>query len=134
MLKVWQVAVLALLGAALWGLVTYGIHARTGAPVDKDLLRTLLVAPIVGWISVGLCKLVGRLSAEQILPGVTVVGAVAMLMDGVALRWFSGLYGFDEKLLRLSAADLLWGYGVGFAAALVWVWVGLARRKVQPSG
>jgi hypothetical protein len=67
-----------------------------------------------------LCKFVGRLSAEQLLPGVALVGAVAMVMDGAALNWFSGLYGSDEKVLRVAAAWLLWGYGVAFAVAVIW--------------
>jgi hypothetical protein len=49
---------------------------------------------------------VGRLSADQLLAGVALVGAVAMMMDGAALKWFSGVYGFDEKTLRLGAASL----------------------------
>jgi hypothetical protein len=43
-----------------------------------------------------------------------------MMMDGAALKWFSGLYGFDEKTLRVAAAGLLWGYGVAFAIAVIW--------------
>jgi hypothetical protein len=43
-----------------------------------------------------------------------------MMMDGAALKWFCGLYGFDEKTLRVAAAGLLWGYGVAFAIAVIW--------------
>jgi hypothetical protein len=51
-----------------------------------------------------------------------------MMLDGAALKWFSGVYGFDEKTLRLGAAGLLWGYGVAFAVAVIWTaWL---RRKV----
>jgi hypothetical protein len=52
-----------------------------------------------------------------------------MLMDGVALRWFPALYSRDETVLYLAGADLLWGYGAGFAAALAWQWIALARRR-----
>lgn len=31
-----------------------------------------------------------------------------MMLDGAALRWFHGLYGFDEQTLRIAAAGLLW--------------------------
>lgn len=68
------------------------------------------------WLSKHLCKL----TAEQSLPGVALVGAIALMLDGVALRWFSSLYGFDEMLLRIAAAWLLWGYGVAFLVAIVW--------------
>jgi hypothetical protein len=81
-----------------------------------------------GWLSVWLCKIVGRLSTDQLLPGVSVVGAVAMMMDGAALKWFSSVYGFDERTLRLGAAGLLWGYGVAFAWAVIWT--SRSRRKL----
>jgi len=130
MLKAWQVAVLIVLGVAMWGLVTYRIGANpTAVLAPKNIPLMILTAPIAGFVSVWLCKFVGRLAPEQILPGVAVVGAAAMLLDGAALRWFPGLYGSDERALRLGAADLLWGYGVGFAAALVWRWVALARAS-----
>lgn len=129
MLKVWQVALLMLLGAAMWALVTVNIRHHPEASLrSKNVLVMLVSAPIAGFVSVWLCKVVGRLTPEQILPGVVVVGAVAMLMDGIALRWFADLYAQSDKALRLSAADLLWGYGVGLAAALVWRWTTLARN------
>jgi len=129
MLKVWQLAPLTLLGAAMWALVTFNISRHPEAALEpKSVPAMLAMAPIVGFVSVWLCKFVGRLSPEQILPGVAVVGAVAMLMDGVALRWYAEIYAGSEKALRLSAADLLWGYGVGFVAALVWRWLAVARE------
>lgn len=129
MLRIWQVGLLVLLGAALWALVTFNIRSHPEAALDEaKAVRGLLMAPLGGLVSVWLCKVVGRLAPEQILPGVAVVGASAMAMDGVALRWFPALYGYDEKVLRLSAADLLWGYGVGFAVALAWRWIALAKQ------
>ena len=50
-----------------------------------------------------------------------------MMLDGIALRWFHGLYGFDEQMLRVAAAGLLWGYGVAYLVAIVWI--NLARKK-----
>jgi len=132
MLKLWQVAALILLGIALWGFVTFNIHAHPEKTLAQgEPLRMLLMAPIAGLVSVWLCKFVGRLSPEQILPGVAVVGAVAMLLDGGALQWFPSLYGSDEKVLRLGAAGLLWGYGAGFAAALVWRWAAILRARTK---
>ena len=122
MLRKTQIVLLTLLGAAMWAFVTFQIKSHPEASLDTTRgLIGFITAPIVGFLSVRLCKAVGRLSPEQILPGVSVVGAVAMMMDGAALQWFSGLYGFNEKALRLSAAGLLWGYGVAFAAAVIWV-------------
>lgn len=121
MLRKTQIYSLVSLGIALWLLVTVNIRLRPDALVDPvQGLLPFVTAPLGGWLSVWLCKVVGRLSAEQLLPGVALVGAVAMMMDGAALKWFSGLYGFDERILRVASAGLLWGYGVAFAIAVIW--------------
>ena len=123
-----QIGRLVALGGALWFLVALYIRFRPGAFLDP-VMGTIpfLTAPIAGWLSVLLCRSVGKLSPSQLLPGVTLVGAVAMMLDGAALRWFSGIYGFNERALRLSAAWLLWGYGVAFAVVLAWE--GWSRRQ-----
>src|SRR5258708_10751520 len=122
MLRKTQIIALVVLAVALWILVTLNIRLRPEHILDpvKGLIP-FVTAALAGWLSVRLCKFVGRLNQEQLLPGVSVVGAVAMMLDGAALKWFPGIYGFDEKTLRLGAAGLLWGYGVAFAVALLWV-------------
>jgi hypothetical protein len=121
MLSKTQICLLMSLGIALWALVTLNIRLRPDSLLDPiHGLIPFVAAPLGGFLSVWLCKVVGRLSANQLLPGVALVGAVAMMMDGAALKWFSGVYGFDEKILRLAAAGLLWGYGVAFFVAVVW--------------
>jgi hypothetical protein len=134
MLKVWQVIVLAGLGAAMWALVTWGIHAHPERALDASrALRGSLMAPVGGVISVWLCKLAGRLSAAQLLPGVVVTGAVAMALDGWAIRWAPQLYGASDKALALSGAGLLWGYGIGLIVALLWAgW--LNRKRTNAVG
>jgi hypothetical protein len=130
MLRKTQIYLLVSLGIALWILVTLNIRLRPDSLLDpiKGLIP-FLAAPLGGWLSVWLCKFVGKLSTDQLLPGVALVGAVAMMMDGAALKWFSSVYGFDEKTLRLGAAGLLWGYGVAFAVAVIWA----ARSQRQVS-
>jgi len=126
-----QVLALSFLGVALWAMVTYRIHAHPERLLDGT--RTLfgfLTAPLGGVVSVWLCKVVGRLNRQQLLTGVSVVGAVAMMLDGVVLGWFPNMYGMNEKALRLGAAGLLWGYGVAFGVAVIWI--GLAQ-PIEPS-
>ena len=121
MLRKSQVYPLIGLGVVLWFLVMLDIRLRPQVMLDPVRgLLLFLAAPLAGWASIWLCKLVGRLSAEQLLSGVAVVGAVAMTMDGAALKWFSGVYGYNERLLHLAAAWLLWGYGVALVIAVVW--------------
>ena len=130
MLKLWQVGVLTVLGTAMWAMVTYGIHAHPERSLDMERARLgLALGPLGGLFSVWLCKFVGRLSNDQLLAGVSVVGAVAMMLDGVAIRWLPSLYGSSDRALMLSGANLLWGYGVAFAIAVAWAAVVEARRK-----
>ena len=132
MLKAWQVGVLGLLGAAMWALVTYNIGRHPEAALDGS--RALIgyaTAPVGGAISIWLCKVAGRLSADQLLPGVVWVGAVAMMIDAAAIRWRPGLYGASDQAMALIGGDLMWGYGVALAMAVAWVaW---ARRRRAPA-
>jgi hypothetical protein len=117
-----QIWPLVALGAVFWALVMLNIRLRPQAVVDPiQGLTPFVAAPLAGWLSVWLCKRIGRLSSEQLLPGVALVGAVAMMIDGAVLKWWPHLYGLDEQILRVAAAGLLWGYGVAFAVALIWV-------------
>jgi hypothetical protein len=120
MLKIWQIGALALLGVALWILVTVNIRLMPNSFTDPLLgaIAFILALP-AGWVSVWLTKLVGRLTWDQLLPGVSIVAAVAMMMDGAALRWFSTVYSLNDTTVRLGAAWLLWGYGVALGVAVV---------------
>jgi hypothetical protein len=121
MLNNLQIVKLIALGFALWVLVTLSIRLRPQSlldPVRGEI--PFITAPVAGWLSVLLCRWVGGLSKPQLLPGVTLVGAVAMMLDGAALKWFSSVYGLNEKVLPPAAAWLLWGYGVAFAVAVAW--------------
>ncbi|MBT2186344.1 hypothetical protein [Sphingobium nicotianae] len=121
MLKFWQIVLLLVLGVAMWGLVTLGVARHPEASLDySGALWRHATAPLGGAISILLCKFVGRLSAPQMLPGIVIVGAVAMMLDAVAIRWFPALYGSSVKALMLVGADLMWGYGVALAMAVAW--------------
>jgi hypothetical protein len=87
MLRKTQICWLVLLGIALWALVTLNIRLCPESILDPIRGTILFVAaPLGGWPSVWLCKFVGRLSTQQLLPGVALVGAVAMMLDGAALE------------------------------------------------
>ena len=121
MLRKNQIWALTVLGVVFWALVMLNIRLRPQAVIDPvQGLIPFIAAPVLGWVSVWLCKRVGNLSAEQLLPGVMLAGAVAMMIDGAVLKWWSSLYGMDEQILRVAAAGLLWGYGVAFAVAVIW--------------
>ena len=74
----------------------------------------------MAWASIWLVQRLGALAPGQLLSGVSLVGAAAMMIDGAALRFFPQAYGSDPLVLRLGAAWLLWGYGVSLGIALIW--------------
>jgi len=118
---------LVLLSLALWIAATLYIRFLPSALTDplQGNLGFVTTLP-AAWLSVWLVKICGKLTAGQLMPGVAVVGAVAMMIDGAALRWLHGLYGSDESTVRLGAAWLLWGYGISLAVALL-----MTRRETR---
>jgi hypothetical protein len=127
MLTAARTARLLLVSLILWFVATAYIRWIPGAFTDpvRGPLGFVTTFPMA-WASVWLVR---RLVAPgQLLAGVALVGAVAMMIDGAALRFFPAVYGTDEFTLRLGAAWLLWGYGVSLGIALIW-----AERETSPS-
>jgi hypothetical protein len=68
----------------------------------------------LAWFSVEVARRIARLSSEQLLPGLAVASAAAMLCDGIGLIWWS-IYGRGDRLP--GAAWILWGVGLILFAA-----------------
>jgi hypothetical protein len=114
-----QIARLAVLSVVFWVAATLYIGLVPGAFSGsvRGVIAFATTLP-VAWLSVLLTRRVGRLAPAQLLSGVALVGALAMMIDGVVLRWLPSVYGSDTEVLRAGAAWLLWGYGVSLAVAL----------------
>jgi hypothetical protein len=126
-----QVLVLIALSAVFWVLATLYIHFLPGAFTNPVQGATGFITTLpIAWLSVLLTRSVARLSANQLLPGVGIVGAIAMMIDGIALRWFPTAYSGDQIILRLGAAWLLWGYGVSLCVAIL---MSVAMQKKRTS-
>jgi len=95
-------------------------------------LRGFWTAPLGGLISVWLCKAAGRLKPEQLLTGVAVTGAVAMMLDGWAMRWAPQIYRASDRGLMFAGGGLLWGYGVAFVVAVAWAAWARTRAAKAP--
>ncbi|CAN7474897.1 hypothetical protein LJR225_003262 [Phenylobacterium sp. LjRoot225] len=122
MLRTNQIAVLVGLSLALWILATLYIRFLPDAFVDPFQGNLGFAASVpMAWLSVWLVRRAGRLEAAELVPGVAIVGAVAMMIDGAALRWSPGVYGDDPLAVRLGAAWLLWGYGLSLGLAYLMV-------------
>ena len=116
-----QIIRLILVSLALWLVATAYIRFMPDAFTSPALgpLGFVTTFPMA-WASIWLVKRLGALAPAQLLAGVSLVGALAMMIDGAALRFFPQVYGNDVLVLRLGAAWLLWGYGVSLGIALVW--------------
>jgi hypothetical protein len=114
-----RMAVLLVLGVGLWALATLYIHLVPAAFSSQfhSSLGFITALP-VGWLSVRLVWRCARLDRSQLVAGIALVGAVAMMIDGLALRFFPWVYSGEPEVLRPASAWLLWGYGVSFAIAL----------------
>lgn len=59
---------------------------------------------------------VGRSSAAY---AAAIMTMTALLLDGVALTWFTSLYGTDSKIVLGGAAAILFGAGVALALGML---------------
>jgi hypothetical protein len=119
MLKARQLTWLVVIALAMWGLATlyiYWLPSAFMSPI-RSAIGFLTTLPIA-WFSVLTIRYVAGLEPEQLLTGVGVVGAIAMMIDGVALCFLPQVYAQDPAVFRPASAWLLWGYGLSLAIAL----------------
>jgi len=124
-----RMIILVDLGLGLWLLATLYIHFLPRAfssPLHSAL--SFITAVPLGWLSIRLVRRLARLARSQLIAGAALVAAVAMMMDGLALRFFPWVYSNDPDVLRPASAWLLWGYGVSIAIAL---WLGRDGQSVH---
>jgi hypothetical protein len=115
-----QVPILTIVALALWGAATLTIRLFPDALTDPLLGGLSFVTTLFfAWGSVVLIRRTARLATDQLLAGVALVGAIAMMIDGAVLHWLPAVYGDEAEALRAGAAWLLWGYGVSLAIALL---------------
>ena len=133
MLTFRQMSILALTAVLFWIVATAAIRFFPGALVDPlrgDLAFGVSIP--VCWLCVVAVRRWADLTREQLVAGVAFVAALAMLIDGSALRWAHRVYGDGAEVYRLGAAWLLWGYGVSLVIALAMAggW-GVSRRGAE---
>jgi hypothetical protein len=116
-----QTFLLVIIGAALWFLAA--IILRTVAPMGalEGQTRALTYALVIpGTLPfVYLTQMLVKLRADQIFTGIAVVTAAALLIDGIVVAWFPGVYGRTLPQVTNCAAAILWGAGVGLVLAFI---------------
>ena len=130
MLRPRQIAICAMLAFAFWAVAALAIHFDPGSvgPGLRGDLGFAIGIPLC-WLCIWLTCRLARLEPVQIPLGCLVVLSDAMLLDGVALRWFPTIYSADDHVGRLGAAWLLWGYGIS-----AWIALFIAERRTKASG
>ena len=126
-----RIGILLILGVGLWLLATLYIHivpAAFTSPLHSAL--GFITALPIGWLSIRLVWRCARLARSQLVAATALVGAVGMMIDGLALRFFPWVYSGEPEVIRPASAWLLWGYGVSFAIAL---WLGRDLRHAAAS-
>jgi hypothetical protein len=63
-------------------------------------------------------KLIG-LEKTQFPRSIMIITTTALLLDGIALNFFAGLYGSDPAIVMAGAALIMWGAGVGLLLGLI---------------
>lgn len=116
-----QTTVSAVIGIVLWFvaamlckmLAPFGVHE--GA---LTLITYVLIAPGILPVIVISAK-IAKLSKPQIFAGISVMTMVAMVFDGVALRWLPFLYGSSITDTAGAGGMILWGAAWG----MIWAFI-----------
>jgi hypothetical protein len=116
-----QIVRLVIFGSILW-ILAAGILRIIGPMGAFDgmalvILYALIIPGTVPFIFIS--RKIAGLASDQIAMGVATMTATATLLDGIALAWFSPLYGGDIKLIAYSSAVILWGAGVGLVLGFI---------------
>jgi hypothetical protein len=105
-----QVLKLIFVSLALWVAATLYIRFFPSALLDPVLgALSFLTTFVFAWLSIVIIRSTAGLNPDQLVAGVSVVGTVAMMIDGAVLHWWPAIYGESETVVRLGAAWLLWG-------------------------
>ena len=125
-----QLVKLVLVSLALWVAATLYIRLFPTAMLNPMMgAASFLTTFLVAWLSILVIRSAANLSRDQLIAGVSVVGTVAMMIDGAVLHWAPAVYGDNETVVRLGAAWLLWGYGVSLGIALLMA--GISRQGAR---
>ncbi len=130
MLRPSQMAICGSLAVAFWVVAALCIRLDPGFVGDGLQGDLGFVASIpVCWLCIRMICRAAKLEPHQVLAGCLVVLGDAMMIDGVALRWFPEVYSVSDQIARGGAAWLLWGYGLSAWIALI-----MADRAAKRAG
>lgn len=109
-----QTILSAIIGVVLWFAAAMLLRALEGSAAFEGGNRAFLYAAVViGTVPfIPMTRIIAGLPLDKVGTGVALATASAMLLDGIALAWFPGLYGTTVEHIANSGAAILWGAGV----------------------
>ena len=112
---------LVVYGGAAWAAAAGLVHLLNGYGLLRGVgnLAMYIVAVPLLWGCVVLARRGLRLAGGQLVAAMALATTAALMLDGVAVMWFPGLYGPDAPAALAGAALILWGAGVGQALAFI---------------
>lgn len=116
-----QVAALVGLGAVFWFVAAMVVRyvVPMGALTGWAAYVTFaLVAPVT-FVALQFSRMVTGFGADHYVHAAALMTGTALLLDGIALTWFTPLYGNDAAFVLPGAASILWGAGVAIALGFV---------------
>jgi len=115
-----QGAMLVAIGIVLWFVAAMLLRLIAPLGVFDGPARLALYALTVPatWPFVRLTQRSVRLAPAQIVPGVALVTAAALLADSIVFAWFPWIYG-AAAYARDCAAAVFWGAAVGLLLSFV---------------
>lgn len=116
-----QSFMLIAIGFILWFIAAMILRAIAPMGALEGTFRAVTYALVIpGTLPfVLLTRRLVKLGQDQIGIAIAVVTATALLIDGVAVAWFPGVYSDETKDVADCAATILWGAGVGLVLAFI---------------
>jgi len=114
-----QLVTVIIMGIVLWFAAATLIRLLAPMGIFEGSARIILYLLVIPgtWPFMLLIQRLARLAQDQMAIGVSVATAAATLCDGIALAWFSWLYGTTVEHTAGAGAVILWGAGVGLVIA-----------------
>jgi hypothetical protein len=116
-----QLTILAIYGIIPWFAAAMLVRTLGPMGVLDGGWRVLIYALVIpGTVpAIWMARPLAKLGRNQVLSGIAVVTATALLLDGVAHAWFPAIYGTNPALIVKGAAAIFWGAGVALVLAFI---------------
>ena len=114
-----ETAALVLVGLTLWLVAALLLHWLVPLGAFEGTRALLAYALVIPGTVPFVAAVRAGVERDRLPLAVSIVTASALLVDGVVVRWFPGVYGSTAADVATAAAAILWGAGVGLVLGFV---------------